>query len=764
MKIDSPNQPLPDPNQVTIPTPWKNPPSLKDLTQDFEQAKPQQQAHMLRVQEWNDLLNIQGKAKPPTRKGRSSVQPKLVRRQAEWRYSALTEPFTGNDKVFKITPVTFEDADAARQNELVLNWQFRTKLNRIKFVDDFVRSTVDEGTSIVRVGWIRITTMLKKMVPTFDHFEITDEAQLEALQAAVELRSENPRAYDEQIPDELKAAVEYLDDHGIPTVAVQNGEEEVEYEHVVKNQPTVTVKDPRNIYIDPSCEGDFDKAMFVVEAFETCKADLEKSGINYHNLDKVNWADATPITATDYYTGTPNPFQFSDTARKKIVAYEYWGKWDVEGDGNLVNIVATWIGGTLVRMEENPYPDEKFPYVVTSYLPVKRELYGEPDAELLKENQAIAGAVTRGMIDSLGRSANAQMGIAKGMLDTANKRKFDNGEDYEWNNNGTSNPQAGIIEHKYPELPQAAMAMLQLMNADGESLTGVKSFSGGMSGEALGDVAAGIRGMLDAASKREMAILRRMALGISMVGIKICAMNGAWMSESETVRVTNKEFVEITREELAGNFDIIVDISTAEVDNAKAQDLAFMLQTVGPKADMAITMMILAEIAELKRMPELAQKLRTFRPEPSPQEQEMMQLEIEIKKAELDKIRAEAEKLRAEARAAGSKADKTDLDYVEQESGTAHERKMAEQRAQAQANQDYAITAALAKPTKENEKPGNIDAAIGYSKLSENNGAMIPSAPSSVISRDQSTDPATNLGSQQWDPRMDPATNPALNF
>ena len=55
--------------------------------------------------------------------------------------------------------------------------------------------------------------------------------------------------------------------------------------------------------------------------------------------------------------------------------------------------------------------------------------------------------------------------------------------------------------------------------------------------------AAGIRGVLDAASKREMAILRRLAKGMTEIGNKIIAMNAVFLSEKEVIRVTNKEFI-----------------------------------------------------------------------------------------------------------------------------------------------------------------------------------------------------------------------------
>ena len=92
-----------------------------------------------------------------------------------------------------------------------------------------------------------------------------------------------------------------------------------------------------------------------------------------------------------------------DDLRRKVVAYEYWGFYDVDGTGVLTPIVATWIGSTMIRMELNPYPDQAIPLVVVPYMPVRKSLTGEADAELLEENQKILGAVMRGMIDVLGR-------------------------------------------------------------------------------------------------------------------------------------------------------------------------------------------------------------------------------------------------------------------------------------------------------------------------------------------------------------------------
>lgn len=722
-------------------TNWVNEPTLQTLKADLEAAKPSHDAQMSRIQKWNDLMKVSGKAKPPVVKGHSSVQPKLIRRQAEWRYSALSEPFLSSNKLFNINPTTFEDKQASKQNELVLNWQFRTKLNRVKLIDDYVRSTVDDGTCVAKVGWCRYTKMMKETAPVFAHYEIQDEMQLQQFQAVLDLKVSDPRAYQETVPPELQEAVSLYEETGQVTYAEIVGEQEIEVEKVIENRPVVEILNPENVYIDPSCNGDIDKALFVVISFETNKSELKKEPKKYKNLDKVNWEGNTPLTQPDHETTTPGDFNYRDASRKKVVAHEYWGFYDINKDDTLVPFVATWIGDVLIRMELNPFPDEKLPFVLVNYLPVKRELYGEPDAEMLEDNQKILGAVTRGMIDILGRSANGQQGFAKGMLDPLNRRRFDNGQDYEFNPNLT--PAQGLIEHKYPELPNSAMLMLQLQNQDAESLTGVKSFSGGLSGSAYGDVAAGIRGMLDAASKREMGILRRLAKGMSDIGSKIIAMNSEFLSEEEVVRVTNDEFVTVVREDLKGNFDLQVDISTAEIDNEKAQDLGFMLQTIGPKMDPSFSIKILAEIAELKRMPDLAEELRNWKPEPDPIQQQIQQLQLEKAKLELEELKSKIELNQAKAQEVLANKDQKNLDFVEQETGTKHARDMEKQKAQSEGNADLQVTKALTQPRKEGEQAPDIAAAIGFNKINNKLGG---SSQFGLTERS----PQLNLGDSQY--------------
>lgn len=696
-------------------TDWANEPTVNDLKKDFAVAKSFHDDQLAKIKHWVNLLNVTGECAIKKRPGKSSIQPKLIKKQAEWRYSALTVPFLSAPRVFQVKPRTFEDVDAAEQNELLLNYQMETQLNKTKFIKNLVRIDVNEGTAIVRTGWKNVTEPDYELVPVYNTIPLNPQdpqAQqiVEQLQQAMELKHSNPRAFTEQVPEEMQESVKASEEAQMPVFCQPTGEyQQVPYERVIENHPTLEILNPANIFFDPSAET-IDECMFIIQSFETTKADLLKAGI-YKNLDKIDWKGSDVFSDPDHESQTPSDYNtnIEDPLRRKQVAYEYWGYWDINNDEKLVPIVATWINNTLIRLEENPFPDGKAPFVVIPYLTVPRSLYGEPDASLLEEHQRIIGAVTRGMVDLLAKSANSQQGFAKGMLDPMNRRRFENGEDYEFNVG--VNPAQGYIMHTFPEFPQSALAMLELINNEAESLTGVKSFSGGISGDAYGQVAAGIQGVLDASSKREMDILYNLAEGMQEIGKKLIAYNSAFLSDEETVRITNREFVTVKREDIKGNFDLRVDIYTPESQNAKANDIGFMLQTIGPNMPPDMLMKAMGKIADLKDIPDLANDFKSWQPpQPDPVEEEAKQLEVEKTKSEiaLNNSRAQKESANAEGQA---------IDNTLTANGTKHAQEMEKQQAQADGNIDLAIAKSMMDPVKPGEYKPNPDAAVGW-KLS----------------------------------------------
>ncbi len=666
-------------------TEWDNPPKLEELKQDYQEAQSAHTDHVLEVDTW--LSNLNGDQQIKAKKGRSKIVPKLIRKQAEWRYAALSEPFLSTDDLFNTAPATFEDKEAAIQNGQVLNYQINCKIDKTKFIDEYIRTAVDEGTVVVKVGWEYEEEIEEIEVPDFD-FQPTQGAD-QIHQQLHGMMEQNPEQFQSEVPPEMQQAHEIFMQSGEAVMPVQVGSHTEEQVKILKNQPELEVCDYNNVVIDPTCQGDLNIAEFVIYSFETSMSQLKKDG-RYDNLKYVSLDNSSPLNEPDFESGDDSSFKFKDDARKKIVVHEYWGFWDINDTGEVEPFVASWVGDTLIRMDENPFPDKKLPFVAIQYLPRRKSIYGEPDGALLEDNQKIVGAVTRGMIDIIGRSANGQMGIRKDALDVTNARKFEQGADYKFNSN--VDPRQAFHMEVYPEIPGSALNMLNLQNNEAESLTGVKAFSQGITGQALGSTATGIRSALDASSKRELGILRRLANGINQIGRKIISMNAEFLSDQEIIRVTNEEFVAINREDLGGMYDIKLNISTAEADNEKAQELSFMLQTMGNNMDPAMSQMILADIARLRKMPDLSKQIKEYQPQPNPMAEQKAQLEMQLLQAQISNEQAKAaentvdveyKKAKtatemAKNRNLNSKSDLEDLNFVEQESGVGrqHEENM----------------------------------------------------------------------------------------
>jgi len=680
-------------------TDWENPPKVADLKADFQAAKSDMDEHISKVDCRLDMLNITGSAKVAVAKGKSSVQPKLIRKQNEWRIPTLTEPFMSGDDLFNVDPVTYEDKASAIQNALVLNNQINTKIGKVKFIDEYIRTGVDEGTVIVRTGWDFREEEVEQ--PKYKYVTTIDPTEVQRLQQLIALAQQDPNKFKIDVPPYLQIAVQLSVEQGQPVIPVEDGTELVMV--TTRNQPTWDICDYRNVSIDPTCKGDLTKAEFINYSVETSLSELEKDG-RYSNLDAVETDNV--LSDEQYNEEDPDSFKFKDKPRQKLILHEYWGYWDIDGSGKTTAILAAYIGNIMVRLEENPFVDKKLPFTSVQTLPVRKSNFGETDGDLIGDNQKIVGAVTRGTIDVLARSANGQVAHAKGALDLTQKRRFENGDDYEFN--PTMHPDAISHMHKYPELPQSAGIMLQSQISDAESMTGVRPFGQSQTGSIGSETATGVKSAVDATAKRDTSILRRFAEGVVELGRKTISMNQQFLSEEEVIRVTNEEFVTVRKDDLAGNFDLRISISTAEEDNARAQELSFMLQTMGNNMDAEMSKLILVEIARLRKMPLLAKQLKDFQPKPDPVAQLKQQLEVAELKAKIAKLHSEAQENNAsaqldlaKARTEGSTADLKDLDFVEQENNTKHNRDVDKVAAQAEANTKMKIVESALNDNKE---------------------------------------------------------------
>lgn len=549
---------------------------LQAFKADLKAAEPLKAQNDAKIREWKDAYD--GKPYGNEVAGKSAIVSRDIKRQSEWQHASIVDPFVSTTEIIKCHPITFEDKEAARQNELLLNTQFCRKFDRFNFVSKAVKVADTEGTLVVQTGW---------------DYE------------------------DEEV--DVEAEVVTVDKFGNQHVVVEMVKDRV----VLKNQPTAIICRNEDIYLDPTCMGDIDKAQFVIHRYETDLSTLRQDK-RYKNLDKLAKSGGSDYDG-DFDAADDTSFKFSDEPRKKILVYEYWGNYDVDGDGVAEAIVCAWANDIVLRLSSNPYPDNKPPFLVVPFNAVPFKLHGEANAELIGDNQKVKTAMLRGVIENMAKSNNGQIGLRKGALDSTNRSRFLSGKNFEYN--GTPND---FWQGSYNSIPGSVFDVMGLMNNEIESLSGVKSFSGGITGASLGPSATAARGAMDATAVRRMHVVRNISENlIKPLMRKWMAYNAEFLDEEEIVRVTNEEYAPIRRDDLNGSIDIDITVATAEDNAAKAQELSFLLQTIGPSEDPMVRRMLMAELLELMRMPEKAKQLREYEPQQDPLEEEFRQLELE---------------------------------------------------------------------------------------------------------------------------------------
>ena len=613
---------------------------LKDFKSDMKAADTLRLEMVAKVETWLDYYN--GELYGNEQKGRSCIVSRDIKRQDEWQHASVKDPFVSDPDIVKCNPVTFEDRAAAEQNELVLNQQFTRHFNRYKFMTDVIKLYYQEGTVITKTSW------------DYEDEEFEEEVPIYGL--------------------DLTGQVIQIDTKTVKRI------------EVTVNKPHAQVCRLEDIFLDPTSEGDMNKAQFIIHRYQTDLSTLRKTK-KYKNLNKLaaNIAgknDSAAFDVDDFDPEDESEFSFEDEPRKKIIAYEYWGNYDVDGDGVAEPVICTWVNDIIIQLESNPYPEQDLPFLILMNNSMPFKIYGEAAAELIGDNQKVNTAIKRGIIDNMANSNNAQKGIRTGSLDPINKKRFLNGKNFEFNGS-----QADFYEGNYNAIPQSVFAVMEQNNNENESMLGVKAFVGGIKGASLGSTARAASGVLDAVSVRRLDIVRNIAENlINPLMRKWMSYNSEFLREEEVVRITNSEFVAVKRDDLRGDIDIRIEVSTAEDNSAKAQELSFLLQTLGQGMDQGMRNLLMSQIAKLHRMPDLSKAMAEFQPEPDPfaekmKELEVMKTEVEIAERQsrtdenrVDIINKQSQAMlnRAKTRELLSNTDLKDLDFSQTVDGTKH--------------------------------------------------------------------------------------------
>jgi len=591
--------------------------AFKDLKHDYKRARDAKSTIDTLINEWNDLYY--GK-KGDGNKVSSQLIIREIAKQIEWMKPNITEPFTSTSNPIRISHPT--KSSIGRVIEKYANFSFTQDFDRETFMEQLTDVLLREGTVWIRTRW--------------DYEE-----------------NVNKQEFDNLTMEELIAKTAELGETD-DIVENEDGTFKATWEdtEIVSNRPTAEVCRNEHIFPDPSART-HKECRFVIQKNYYTISDLRQKGwCTEEHIKKLvskmdedtNLGAVRDSDAVNY--GYDSGYQPNDTTRKKIAVLEYWGVYDLNGDGIAEPIVARWAerDGVDFGIEDNPMPSKNIPFFSEVFSSRPFSLWGNALAYFLGDSQRVKTGIVRGIMNNMANANNGQKFIERGALDYVNFKRLRNGEKHIIINKPES-----IHDGGYNQLPQSVFSTLELFTRETQELSGVSSGGPALSTSNSSEDNAQ---QLTMSQQRMASIVRGIENLLSKIIYEWLTMAKVFLDNSQIEQLfSEEEAVNYMAFEEAGKTHIKMKVGTDVTRNVRIQQINMLMQqskVLGETLPPDQISNLVAEMYELYDMYEEATKLREFKPEPTQEQIQMQQMELQAKQLELQKMKLENAKIQAE--------------------------------------------------------------------------------------------------------------------
>jgi hypothetical protein len=617
---------------------------LKDLQSNYKASLSSKNRVDSNIQKWLKAYN--GQPYGNEVKGRSSIVVKDVKKAIKKMSPSIIEPFISTDTLVRCKGTTVGAENQASYTSDILNYQYNNEFDKLEFITSISTILPKEGTVFVRTGWDFKEDVKKKRVTGITQEEF---AMLQSMSSSVE-------------------KVEPNNDGTVDATFVSRKR--------VSNKPTAKICKNEAITTDPTAES-FKESKFITYEYEKSYSDIKKES-NIYDYQEITLAlleslSTSPYPETalggqramdNYQSGVDYNFRFTDNASKKIRIIEYWGEYDINGDGINEQIVCAWVKGTdiILRLDENPYPDNAIPFVSCQFNFEPFTLWGNGLADIIGDHQQIHTAIMRGFIDNMSLANNGQKFFQKGAIDYVNLGKLSRGEKYIELNNLN-----GMTDGSYNQIPSAAFQVYDMISSDSDMHAGVSNNMDGIDSATIGRTASGVNMVMSAAQRHMMIIVKVISDMFKDIFSKWAAYNAAFLDHDQAVEIAG-EVVQINKADLLDSVRIEMNVNVDAMNTQKISQLNMLLQQAGQlqgNIPPMVVPMLVAEFFEGLGKYEAAEEIRQYQPQPDPMQQQMQQLEMQ-------KLQLENQLLQAQAQLALSKANEANSGASLKESQVDH--------------------------------------------------------------------------------------------
>ncbi len=481
---------------------------------------------------------------------RSNIVMSDIADTIEWAMPSLMRIFFGGQDVVTIWGRTEEDDEKAELMQELINFQLQRQNPGFMLFYRWFKDALIGGLGIVKCYWER----------DWDEYE----KEIVLGEDEVALAQEDPTT---EISD--------ITDLGNGLFRVK-----LKIKKVTKNQPKVE-NVPASEFIYHPDALNIEDSPFVAHRKRVSVDYLlrkEKEGV-YKNvkqvIESINDDEVTSFKELDYFL---KPYkqdlptqEVDDEARKQVVLYECYTRYDINGDGLLEDVIITVAGNTILRVQENVYGRPPF-FVLTPMLE-PYQIWGKGFADVLKDLQDIKTALVNQIIVNIAMNNDFKLAVNETLV---------NIDDYIQDKpiirvKANADIRQAIMPLQITPLAPWSFNFLEYIEGLKENRTGITRYNQGLDARSLNKTATGISMIMQAANQRLELIARIFAeTGVKDLFRFLVELNQRFIDQRQVVRLTNKQLI-ISPDDLTGQFDLQVNagigVGTKEMTIANLQML-----------------------------------------------------------------------------------------------------------------------------------------------------------------------------------------------
>ncbi|MCK9492697.1 MAG: hypothetical protein M0Q24_11505 [Sulfurimonas sp.] len=498
----------------------------------------------------------------------SSFSATDVKDIVEWLMPSFTEVYFGADKIVGIFGRTPDDDPEVL--EKVIQYQMQTQNNGYVIIDQWIRDAVESGLGVTKLDW-----------------EIVEEKKLNWYQAtAAEFYS-----IPVEIAEQSIKKVEALPD-GTYKLLVR---ERVK----TKDQPVLRNIKPGEYIFLPD-EDNSGRNVFECYRHYMLYDDIRrmgKTGAWKNTEDDFPFVDTeagqtnsmdTIFDAIRNYQGEDDQREgYLDVStregqegRRRVIVYDCYGKYDVDGDGLLENVHAIICNGRVLFAEINEY--ERNPFFTISFYANSYQKWKEAVADYLQDIQDLKTALIRQIIINTAINNNRSFGV-----DINQPAAIEDIQSGKQMIRVELNGQKSISDllqamPKY-ELAPETMPLIEIAGNWSEQRTGITKYNQGLDSDSLNKTATGITKIMAASQQRTRKMARDGAEnGMVPLYKHLITLDKKHLDKEFAFRLTN-QYYEFHPDDIKGEFDVQVTSNIGLQDKQlTVQNLMLMFAQILP--------------------------------------------------------------------------------------------------------------------------------------------------------------------------------------